>query len=61
MLRRAVGFDFWLDFVYFGLIGLLPLAISTVPWRRDPRRWLTLLGGVALTGLVGTLLTNGLP
>ena len=60
-LRRTFGFNFLLDLLYFGSIGVLPIAISTVGWRRDPRRLMILLGGVAATGLVGSLLTNGLP
>jgi hypothetical protein len=59
MLRRTFGFNLVLDFFYFGLIGVMPMAISTVGWRRDPRRLLILIGGVVATGIIGTLLTNG--
>jgi hypothetical protein len=57
-LRRTFGFNFLLDLLYFGIIGALPIAISTVGWRRDPRRLIILMGGVAATGLIGSLLTN---
>jgi hypothetical protein len=45
-LRYTFGFNFFLDLPCFGSMGVLPYAISTVGWRRGPRRLLTLMGGV---------------
>jgi hypothetical protein len=64
-LRRTYGFSFGLDFVYFAMNGLLPLTwlTSTPPYglRRQGWRLLVVLPGAILAGLVGTVLTNGLP
>ena len=64
-LRRTYGFSFGLDFVYFAMNGLLPLIWLTgsPPYglRRQGWRLLVVLPGAILAGLVGTVLTNGLP
>jgi hypothetical protein len=64
-LRRIYGFSFGLDFFVFATYGLLPLLwISSQPptgLRSHGRRLLVVLPGAVLCGLVGTLLTNGLP
>jgi hypothetical protein len=64
-LRRTYGFSFGLDFLYFGMNGLLPLTwlTSTPPYglRRQAWRVLVVVPGAILAGLVGTVLTNGLP
>ena len=64
-LRRTYGFSFGLDFVYFAMNGLLPLIWLTgsppCGLRCQGWRLLVVLPGAILAGLVGTVLTNGLP
>jgi hypothetical protein len=64
-LRRSYGFSFGLDFFAYATYGLLPLLwLSSEPprgLRSHGRRLLLVLPGAVLTGLVGTLLTNGWP
>jgi len=64
-LRRIYGFNFGLDFFAYATYGLLPLLwLSGEPprgLRSHGRRLLIVLPGAVLTGLVGTVLTNGLP
>jgi hypothetical protein len=64
-LRRVYGFSFGLDFLYFAMNGLVPLLwLSGEPpngLRQNRLRLLVILPGALLAGLVGTVLTNGLP